>query len=140
MEVASNLNASKTCAPLQQFAKRGSGQLAFQGNAEEEMAKLIASLGGGDLQLSCTEQENTQRLIDSGAATPVQEFIDQENYDLSTSPEAHPYYTVDGKLWPCLLEQRPHVVLQQGHFREVGLDPENPPKDIENCGRPRRRW
>jgi sn-glycerol 3-phosphate transport system substrate-binding protein len=135
MEVASNLNA------LQDLVRRYNNsqsevkvKLAFQGNAEEEMAKLIASLGSGDLPaMVYLNEENTQRLIDSGAATPVQEFIDRENYDLSDfAPKLIQYYTVDGKLWAMPFGSNiPMLFYNKVTFREVGLDPENPPKDIE---------
>ena len=135
MEPASNLNA------LQDLVRRYNNsqsevrvKLAFQGNAEEEMAKLIASLGGGDLPaIVYLNEENTQRLIDSGAATPVQEFIDREKYDLSDfAPKLIQYYTVDGKLWAMPFGSNiPMLFYNKVTFREVGLDPENPPKDIE---------
>ena len=135
MEVASNLNA------LQDLVRRYNNsqsevkvKLAFQGNAEEEMAKLIASLGGGDLPaIVYLNEENAQRVIDSGAVTPVQEFIDRENYDLSDfAPKLIQYYTVDGKLWAMPFGSNiPMLFYNKVTFREVGLDPENPPKDIE---------
>jgi sn-glycerol 3-phosphate transport system substrate-binding protein len=135
MEVASNLNA------LQDLVRRYNNsqsevkvKLAFQGNAEEEMAKLIASLGSGDLPaLVYLNEENTQRLIDSGAAVPVQEFIDREKYDLSDfAPKVVQYYTVDGKLWAMPFASNiPMLFYNKVTFREVGLDPEKPPKDTE---------
>jgi sn-glycerol 3-phosphate transport system substrate-binding protein len=135
MEVASNLNA------LQELVRRYNNsqsevkvKLAFQGNAEEEMAKLLASLGGGDLPaIVYLNEENAQRVIDSGAATPVQEFIDREKYDLSDfAPKLIQYYTVDGKLWAMPFGSNiPMLFYNKVTFREVGLDPENPPKDIE---------
>ena len=135
MEVASNLNA------IQGLVRRYNDsqsevkvKLAFQGNAEEQMAKLLASLGGGDLPaIVYLNEENAQRLIDSGAATPVQEFIDRENYDLSDfAPKVVQYYTVDGKLWAMPFASNvPLLYYNKVTFREVGLDPEKPPKDIE---------
>ena len=135
MEVAANLNA------IQDLVRRYNNsqsevkvKLAFQGNAEEEMAKLIASLGGGDLPaIVYLNEENAQRLIDSGAATPVQEFIDREDYDLSDfAPKVVQYYTVDGKLWAMPFASNvPLLYYNKVTFREVGLDPEKPPKDID---------
>jgi sn-glycerol 3-phosphate transport system substrate-binding protein len=135
MEVASNLDA------IQKLARRFNDsqsevkvKLAFQGNAEEEMAKLLASLGGGDLPtIVYLNEENAQRLIDSGAVAPVQDFIDRENYDLSDfAPKVVQYYTVDGKLWAMPFASNvPLLYYDKLAFREVGLDPEKPPKDIE---------
>ena len=106
-------------------------KLAFQGNAEEEMAKLLASLGGGDLPaIVYLNEENAQRLIDSGAITPVQEFIDREKYDLSDfAPKVIQYYTVDGKLWAMPFASNvPMLVLQQGHLPRGGPRPGETPK------------
>jgi sn-glycerol 3-phosphate transport system substrate-binding protein len=135
MEVASNLNA------IQELVRRYNSsqsevkvKLAFQGNADEEMAKLLASLSGGDLPaIVYLNEENAQRIIDSGAVTPVQEFIDRENYDLSDfAPKLIQYYTVDGKLWAMPFGSNvPMLFYNKVTFREVGLDPEKPPKDIE---------
>jgi sn-glycerol 3-phosphate transport system substrate-binding protein len=134
-EVASNLNA------LQALVRRYNDsqnevrvKLAFQGNAEEQMAKLLASLSGGDLPaLIYMNEENTQRLIDSDAIAPVQEFIDRENYDLSDlAPKVVQYYTVDDKLWAMPFASNvPLLYYNKVVFRELGLDPEKPPKDTE---------
>jgi len=135
MEVAANLNAiQELVRGYNNSQSEVRVKLAFQGNAEEEMAKLLASLGGGDLPaIVYLNEENAQRLIDSGAVTPVQEFIDRENYDLSDlAPKVIQYYTVDGKLWAMPFASNvPLLYYNKITFREVGLDPEKPPKDIE---------
>jgi sn-glycerol 3-phosphate transport system substrate-binding protein len=98
------------------------------------MAKLLASLSGGDLPaIVYLNEENAQRLIDSGAVTPVQEFIDRENYDLSDlAPKVVQYYTVGDKLWSMPFASNvPLLFYNKATFREVGLDPEKPPKDTE---------
>jgi sn-glycerol 3-phosphate transport system substrate-binding protein len=135
MEVAANLNAIQ--ALVRRYNSSQSEvkvKLAFQGNADEQMAKLIASLGGGDLPaIVYLNEDNAQRLIDSGAATPVQQFIDRESYDLSDlAPKAVQYYTVDDKLWAMPFASNvPLLYYNRETFREVGLDPEKPPKDTD---------
>jgi len=134
-EVAANLDT------IQALARRFNDsqsevkvKLAFQGEVNEMMAKLVASLRGGDLpQIVYMNEANAQRFIDSGAATPVQEFIDQENYDLSDlDKKAVEYYTVDDKLWAMPFAMIvPLLYYNKITFREVGLDPEKPPKDLE---------
>jgi sn-glycerol 3-phosphate transport system substrate-binding protein len=109
-------------------------KLAFQGEVNEMMAKLLASLRGGDLpQIVYMNEANAQRFIDSGAATPLQDFIDREGYDLSDlDKKALDYYTLDGKLWAMPFAMIvPLLYYNKIAFREVGLDPEKPPKDIE---------
>jgi len=135
MEVAANLDAiQKLTRRFNDSQSEVRVKLSFQGNADEEMAKLIASLRGGDLPtVVYLNESNAQRLIDSGAVTPVQEFIDRENYDLSDlAPKAIQYYTVDGKLWAMPFASNvPLLFYNNITFRDVGLDPEKPPKDTE---------
>ena len=109
-------------------------KLAFQGTDVEEMAKLVTSLGGGELPNIVQESEQfTQRLIDSGAIAPIQEFVDKDNYDLSDlNKKAVEYYTVDGTLWAMPFGVVfPMLYYNKNVFRDVGLDPESPPKDTE---------
>ena len=134
-EVAANLDT------LQKLVRRFNSsqsevkvKLAYQGTDDEEMTKLVASLRGGELpNIVYLDEVHTQRLIDSGAIAPVQDFIDQENYDLSDlDKKAVDYYTLDGKLWAMPFGTVvPLLYYNKVTFREVGLDPENPPKDLE---------
>jgi sn-glycerol 3-phosphate transport system substrate-binding protein len=134
-EVASNLDT------LQKLVRRYNSsqnevrvKLAFQGSDEELMTKLVASLHGGELpNVIHVAEFHTQRLIDSGAVTPVQEFIDRENYDLSDINEKLvKYYTIGGKLWPMPFSASISMLYYNKiTFREVGLDPEKPPKNLE---------
>ncbi|MGQ9572782.1 MAG: extracellular solute-binding protein [Dehalococcoidia bacterium] len=134
-EVASNLDT------IQRMARRFNSEqnevqvdAAFQGNDEETILKLMTSLGSKDVPaLIYLAEVDTQKLIDSGAVRPVQEFIDRENYDLSDFDEkAVQYYTVDGQLYgmPFALAV-PLLYYNKAVFREVGLDPDQPPKDLE---------
>ncbi|TEU00372.1 MAG: ABC transporter substrate-binding protein [Dehalococcoidia bacterium] len=134
-EVASNLDA------IQGLARRFNSEqdevkvkMAFQGNDEETMLKFMASLGSADVPaLIYLAEVDAQRVMDSGAATPVQDFIDREDYDLSDFDEkAIQYYTVDGQLhgMPFAIAV-PLLYYNKLDFSEVGLDPEQPPSDLE---------
>jgi sn-glycerol 3-phosphate transport system substrate-binding protein len=94
----------------------------------------MASLGSGDVPaIIYLAEVDAQRVMDSGAARPVQEFIDREDYDLSDFDEkAIQYYTVDGQLhgMPFAIAV-PLLYYNKLNFLEVGLDPEEPPKDLE---------
>jgi sn-glycerol 3-phosphate transport system substrate-binding protein len=134
-EVASNLDA------IQGLARRFNSEqnevrvkTAFQGNDEEMMLKLTAFLGSGDVPaLIYLAEVDSQRLVDSGAARPVQEFIDREGYDLSDFDEkAIQYYTVDDQLYGMPFGVGvPLLYYNKLDFSEVGLDPEQPPRDLE---------
>ena len=134
-EVAANLDS------LQKLVRRFNSsqsevrvKLAYQGTDDEEMTKLVASLRGGELpNIANLAELHTQRLIDSGTIAPVQDFVDEEEYDLSDlDKKAVDYYTLDGRLWAMpFATVVPMLIYNKVTFREVGLDPEKPPKDLE---------
>jgi sn-glycerol 3-phosphate transport system substrate-binding protein len=144
-ELASNLNTLQ--ALVRRFNSAQSEvkvKLAFQGSKNEEsMAKVLASLGGGDLPtIAVLDEVQTQRLIDTGAFRPVQEFIDRDNYDLSDfDPKVTRFYTLDGRLWAMPISiSVPLLYYNKVAFREVGLDPEKPPKDLEELKEVSRKF
>jgi sn-glycerol 3-phosphate transport system substrate-binding protein len=107
---------------------------SFQGTYDEAAAKLIASLGSGQVPaVVLLNESQTQRMIDSGAVAPAQDFIDKEDYDLSDIDEkAVQYYTVKDKLWAMpFAGEMSLLYYNKVTFREVGLDPEKPPQDLE---------
>jgi sn-glycerol 3-phosphate transport system substrate-binding protein len=107
---------------------------SFQGRAEELMAKLLASLGSGQVPaIVLSWGGDIQRMIDSGAAAPIQDFVDRENYDLSDLNETLlGRYTAGDKLWAMpFCGFVPLLYYNKVVFREVGLDPERPPRDLE---------
>jgi sn-glycerol 3-phosphate transport system substrate-binding protein len=107
---------------------------SYQGNNEELMAKLTASLGSSQVPaLALLVEADTQKMIDSGAVAPVQDFVDREDYDLSDLDQTLvKFYTAEGKLWVMpLCGGVPLLYYNKVTFREVGLDPESPPRDLE---------
>ena len=72
-------------------------------------------------------------MIDSGAVAPVQDFVDREDYDLSDLNETLvKSYTAEGKLWGMpFCAGMGLLYYNKVTFREVGLDPERPPQDLE---------
>ena len=108
----------------------------FQGNDTELALKLIASMVGGDVPtVAYMSEPFTQRMIDSGEITPIQEYLDREDYDLSDfAPAAIAYYTIDDTLYamPHGLSV-PLMYYNKIPFREAGLDPEQPPRDLDEA-------
>jgi sn-glycerol 3-phosphate transport system substrate-binding protein len=107
---------------------------SYQGTHEETISKLVASLPSGSVPaIALLGDPEAQIMVDSGAVAPVQDFIDREDYDLSDLDEkAVQYYTVGDKLWSMpLCGGVPLLYYNKVAFREVGLDPERPPRDLE---------
>jgi sn-glycerol 3-phosphate transport system substrate-binding protein len=77
-------------------------EVAFQGTYVDQMNKTRASLGTGNApDLILQDANQTQFMVDSGATTPVQTFIDQEGYDLADfDQKALDFNTVGGELYP----------------------------------------
>ena len=98
------------------------------------MAKLIGSLDSGDVPaIAVLPEPDAQKMIDSDAVAPIQDFVDGEDYDLSELDEPTlEYYTVQDKLWAMpLCGGIPLLYYNKLTFEEVGLDPEKPPRDLE---------
>ena len=72
----------------------------------------------------------TRLMIDLKVATPVQDFIDKEKYDISDlEPNVLAYYTVDGKLWSMPFNtSNPMLYYNKDMFKAAGLDPDKPPR------------
>jgi sn-glycerol 3-phosphate transport system substrate-binding protein len=110
-------------------------RLLYQGNAEDIILKLLTSLHSGDVPALVEIKEvDFQVMVDSGAVTPVQKFIDEDGYDLSDFDEkALEYFTKDDKLYAMPLGIFfPILFYNKTPFREVGLDPEKPPQTLDD--------
>ena len=134
-ESASNLNTLQ--ALVRRFNDSQSEvkvKLAFQGTSDDNMAKVLASVQGGNVPtIAYLDEVQAQRLIDSGGFRPMEDFIDAEKYDLSDfDPKTIQFYTEDGKLWAMPISISVPALYYNGlAFSEVGLDPEKPPKDLQ---------
>jgi sn-glycerol 3-phosphate transport system substrate-binding protein len=109
-------------------------QLAFQGTPADLIAKVTASLSSRQVPtIALLDEVEPQRMIDSGAVAPVQDFVDGEDYDLSDLNETLVRsYTAEGKLWGMpFCAGMGLLYYNKLTFQEVGLDPEQPPRDLE---------
>jgi len=110
-------------------------QVVYQGSSVEINLKLLTSMRGGDVPaLVELSDVDTQIMVDSGGVTPVQQFIDAEEYDLSDFDEkAVQYYTVDDDLYAMPFGIAvPMLFFNKIPFREVGLDAEKPPLTLDD--------
>ena len=117
-------------------------QAFFQGTTEETMAKLLASLDSGQVPaIALLVEADAQTMIDSGAVAPIQDFIDREGYDLSAFNETLiRSYTAEDKLRAMPFSAATGLLYyNKVTFREVGLDPERPPRDLEEVRQYSRR-
>ena len=110
--------------------------LVFQGTYDDSLNKLLASLGRASELPAIVQIEDasTQLMIDSHEVTPVQDFIDREDYDLSNfEPRVLDYYRIGDRLYSMPFNlSGPVLYYNKNDFREVGLDPEKPPQTLED--------
>jgi sn-glycerol 3-phosphate transport system substrate-binding protein len=109
-------------------------RLVYQGTTTDIMAKLVSSLGSGQVPaVALMSEVDTQRLIDSGAFVPTQDFVDRDGYDLSDLDQrAVKYHTAQDQLWAMPFAANvPLLYYNKTMFREVGLDPDTPPQDLD---------
>jgi len=102
----------------------------YQGNYDELLNKLKSSLGTSNAPTLVQVYEIGSRfMIDSDAVEPMQTWIDQENFDLSSfEPHIIKYYTFDGKLFSMPFNtSNPILYYNKTMFREAGLNPDAPP-------------
>ena len=103
----------------------------YQGTYDDSLNKLKAGLQSKDTPALVQLYDiGTRLLVDLKVATPMQDFIDKEKYDISDlEPNVLAYYTVDGKLWPMPFNTSgPMLYYNKDAFKAAGLDPEKPPR------------
>ncbi len=123
--IADDFNASQTAYEI---------ELIFQGGYKDSLNKLISSSGSSNIPAAIQLSDaSTQIMIDSGAVTPIQDFIDEEGYDLSDfEPKALVYYTIDDVLYSMPFNMSgPILYYDRAAFEEAGLDPDDPPTTLE---------
>lgn len=71
-------------------------------------------------------------MMESGFATPVQNYIDEQKVDMSSMlSQVKNYYTINGKMYAMPFNCSSAVLYyNKDMFRQAGLDPSNPPKDF----------
>ncbi|MCS7175467.1 ABC transporter substrate-binding protein [Pseudothermotoga sp.] len=116
-------------------------EVQYVGSYEEILAKTVAAVKAGTpphvVQLN---EISTQKMIDSGVIVPVQDFIDKDpTFDVGLFlPQVLNYYRVGGKLYSMPWNtSTPLLYYNKTLFKEVGLDPNDPPTTfselIEAC-------
>jgi sn-glycerol 3-phosphate transport system substrate-binding protein len=102
----------------------------YQGSYDDSLAQLRA-VGGSDEAPSIVQvfEIGTKYMSESGFITPMQEFIDADDFDTSALEEnILSYYEVEGELYSMPFNTSNAVMFyNKDMFEEAGLDPENPP-------------
>ncbi|HKA94446.1 MAG TPA: ABC transporter substrate-binding protein [Acidimicrobiia bacterium] len=100
----------------------------------DTLNKFRAGLSSGDLpDLVQIEDTGLQQMIDTRAVLPAQACVDADKYDLSDNlKRVVDYYSVKGKLYPMPFNvSNPVFYYNKKAFEAAGLDPNNPPKTLD---------
>ncbi len=106
----------------------------YQGTYDDAITKIRANMVSGQVpNVMQLYDLGTRWMIDSGYAIPMQDVIDEKNFDTSVfEPNVLAYYTVDDKLQSMPFNSStPLMYYNKDLFAEAGLDPENPPANFE---------
>ncbi|MBL8776971.1 MAG: extracellular solute-binding protein [Acidimicrobiales bacterium] len=101
---------------------------------EELQRKYNQAIPSNDLPgIALLEDTQTQAMADSGTILPAQSCIAADDYDMSDFvPTLVDYYSVDGNLYPASMTgSNALIYFNVDHFEEAGLDPENPPTNLD---------
>jgi sn-glycerol 3-phosphate transport system substrate-binding protein len=108
--------------------------LVNQTTYADTLNKFRAGLSSGDLpDLVMIEDTGLQQMIDTQAVLPAQSCVKADKYDLSDHlKRVVDYYSVKGTLWPMPFNvSNPVLYYNKRAFQTAGLDPNNPPKTLE---------
>lgn len=105
----------------------------YQGSYDDSLTKLRA-IGGSDEAPAIVQvfEIGTKYMSESGFITPMQEFIDEDNFDTSALEEnILSYYTLDDQLYSMPFNTSNAIMFyNKDMFEEAGLDPDNPPNSF----------
>lgn len=105
----------------------------YQGSYDDSLTKLRA-VGGSDEAAAIVQvfEIGTKYMSESGFITPMQEFIDADNFDTSVLEEnILNYYSIDDQLYSMPFNTSNAVMFyNKDLFEEAGLDPDNPPSSF----------
>ena len=121
-QMANDFNASQTACYVEPI---------YQGSYDDALNKLKAGVQSNDTPAVMQVFDiGTRLMVDLKVITPVQQFIDKENYDVSDlEPNVLAYYTVDGKQVSMPFNSStPMLYYNKDMFKAAGLDPEKPPR------------
>lgn len=110
-------------------------RIESQGNSYDELLrKYTQAIPTADLPgIAILEDTVTQFMADSGTVVPGQACFEASGISLDEFlPIAVDYYTVDGSFMPGSLNLSTIVLyFNKDHFRQAGLDPEDPPQTLD---------
>ena len=119
---------------FQQSQNKITVQAIFQGTYDDSLAKLKTALASNSAPALIQVYDIGQRfMIDSEEIVPMQDFVDRDKLVLDDfEPAILNYYRVPDRLYSMPFNASSAILYyNKSAFKEAGLDPENPPKTID---------
>ncbi|MDQ0920125.1 ABC-type glycerol-3-phosphate transport system substrate-binding protein [Paenibacillus sp. V4I5] len=113
-------------------------EAVFQGTYDESLNKMKASMDSkSGPSLIQVYEIGSRFMIDSKAITPVQKYVDADQFDLTQLEDnILNYYKFDGKLYSMPFNtSNPILYYNKDMFKAAGLDPEKPPTTFEEVAK-----
>ncbi|MFE9689659.1 ABC transporter substrate-binding protein [Micromonospora sp. NPDC005806] len=121
-----------------QFNAKNKGRvkvnLQFKNTYDDTLSAYKAALNSGQApDVVQVYDIGTRFMIDSKSIVPVQSFVDVDKTDTSDiQPNIAGYYSVDNKLYSMPFNtSMPLLYINKTAFTKAGLDPANPPKNLD---------
>jgi len=112
-------------------------EVQYTGSYRDTLNKLVAAVQGGTPPHVVQIYEiGTQFMIDSGIAVPIGDLIEKDpSFDVGKFlPQVLDYYRVKGKLYSMPFNSsNPILYYNKTLFKEVGLDPNKPPRTFNTA-------
>jgi len=105
-----------------------------QGNDYDEvLRKYQAGIPNRQLPaIAYIEDVNLRLMVDSGTVLPAESCMKADGSDPGLLPAVKNYYTADGVFWPGYVNvSEPVLYFNVNHFKKAGLDPNKPPKTLD---------
>jgi sn-glycerol 3-phosphate transport system substrate-binding protein len=102
-------------------------------NYDELLRKFQAGLASRQLPaIALIEDQNLRVIVDTGAVLPAESCQRADKSDFPVLPAVRNYYTIDDVFWPGYVDvSEPVLYYNVNHFKKAGLDPDNPPKTLD---------
>lgn len=107
----------------------------YQGTYDEAIQKLRSTTKGTGPDVMQLYDIGTRWMVDSGYALKMQDFIDNEGYDISDyEKNILAYYTLDGTLYSMPFNcSSPVLIYNKEAAEKAGVNPETDFATIESC-------
>ncbi|HEX4868518.1 MAG TPA: extracellular solute-binding protein [Acidimicrobiales bacterium] len=100
---------------------------------DEVLRKYVAAIPSRQLPgIVYLEDTSLRQVVDSGTLLPAEACEQADGFSTGQLPAVRNYYTSEGVYWPGYTNvSEPVLYYNVNHFKRAGLDPDKPPKTLD---------